>query len=165
MCAQQPEQCSIVGRGGFWLESGAERAGICRADDLMAVVSSQSKQALTVQGKGDLLDHSHCRGVSKPAHGRSEQTAKKQKERQRRKEEEEKLAEQFTAELEIIFFRRKWLQFSRLVCSLSSPSSYHLVSLSVALSIQYIHTYCTRSGLMKPSQCLCDPFKKAISII
>lgn len=54
MCAQQPEQCSIVGRGGFWLESGAERAGICRADDLMAVVSSQSKQALTVQGKGDL---------------------------------------------------------------------------------------------------------------
>lgn len=40
-----------VGGGGVWQESRAERPGICTADDLMAVVSSQNKQALTVQGK------------------------------------------------------------------------------------------------------------------
>lgn len=38
---------------GLWQESQAEKgAGVGGADELMAVVSSQSKQALTVRGKG-----------------------------------------------------------------------------------------------------------------
>lgn len=44
----------IVGCGGFGRKTKQKR-GLESADDLMAVVSSQNKQTLTVQGKiGDL---------------------------------------------------------------------------------------------------------------
>lgn len=44
----------LCGGGGFGSRVEQKKAGIRGADDLMAVVSSQNKEALTVHGKGDL---------------------------------------------------------------------------------------------------------------
>lgn len=148
MSVQHQRNVQMLGVRGLAVES--RRKGwnlLCRwSNNGCCFISEQAGSDSS--GKRWFIDHSHCHGVSKLAHGRSERTGRKQK-KEREKKKRRNLQSKFKKDLEILFCRKKHIAAALKICFflsllIYSASNYHLPSL--------IRTYCTRSGLMKLSQ-------------
>lgn len=97
-------------------------------------------------GERWFIDHSHCHGMSKLAHGRYEQ----------RGGERKKHAQQFKMKLELIFLRKRSRQFSMSV-SLIWSAQWAAITQSACFARPVLLVSSWRLARGKIG-CLCDPF-------